>query len=75
MKQVSSCIELNQNDFHLFEILTGLQFILQSIIEHMIHFDRILYLQEKSVVKECDLYQIFDEVISPRNKVIYAVKG
>jgi len=75
MKQVSSCIELNQNNFHLFEILTGLQFILQSIIEHMIHFDRILYLQEKSVVKECDLYQIFDEVISPRNKVIYAVKG
>jgi len=68
------CYQENSHYFHLFEILTGLQFVLQSIIENLIHLDRLLYLQSSSDLSECDIFEIFDDLLSPRNKVIYVIK-
>jgi len=73
-EQISKCYEENSKHFDLFELLTGLQFLLQSIIENLIHWDRILYLQELSDFSEPEIFEIFDDAISPRNKVIYAKK-
>lgn len=73
-EQVLECFQENSKHFDLFEILTGLQFLLQSVIENMIHWDRVLYLKEISEFRECGIFEIFDDLVSPRNKVIYAKK-
>lgn len=72
--EVFQCLQQHSKHFDLFEILTGLQFLLQSIIENLIHLDRLLYLQELSDFSECSIFEIFDDLLSPRNKVIYAKK-
>jgi len=69
------CYDENLKHFHLFEVLTGLQFMLQSVIENLIIFDRLLYLQEFCSLSECEIAEIFDPSISPRNKVIFARKN
>ena len=71
-EKVAESYQLNSKLFDLFELLTGLQFLVQSVIENLIHMDRVLYLNEKLKVSECDIVEVFDEVISPRNKVIFA---
>jgi len=73
-EQVLECFKENSKHFDLFEIITGLQFLLQSVIENLIHWDRVLYLQELGQLSECGIFEIFDDVVSPRNKVIYAKK-
>jgi len=73
-EQVLECFHVNSKHFDLFEIITGLQFLLQSVIENMIHWDRVLYLQELGEFRECGIFEIFDDLLSPRNKVIYAKK-
>ena len=62
-------------DFHIYELLTGMQFFLQAVIENFILLDRAQYLRETSdepVLVE--VLEIFDENLSPRNKVIKVVK-
>ena len=71
-EKVAESYQLNSKLFDLFELMTGLQFLVQSVIENLIHMDRVLYLNEKLKVSECDIVEVFDEVISPRNKVIFA---
>jgi len=73
-QQIFQCFQENSHHFTLFEILTGLQFLLQSVIENLIHLDRRLYLQNYSDLSECGIFEIFDDLLSPRNKVIYAKK-
>ena len=67
----------NSQNFTLFEILTGLQLMLQSVIENLILIDRFLFLLENSENSEPNnfkIVEIFDPSISPRNKVIFARK-
>jgi len=73
-QQIFHCFQENSGQFALFEILTGLQFLLQSVIENLIHLDRLLYLQSQSDLSESGIFEIFDDLLSPRNKVIYAKK-
>eukprot|EP00092_Neocalanus_flemingeri_P008373 GFUD01009029.1.p1 GENE.GFUD01009029.1~~GFUD01009029.1.p1 ORF type:complete len:448 (-),score=110.48 GFUD01009029.1:124-1467(-) len=73
-EKISECYDENSEHFDLFEIITGLQFLLQSVIENLIHMDRILYLEQLRDFSECEIVEIFDDTISPRNKVIYAKK-
>ena len=58
---------------HLLELLTGLQFLMQRVIEELIATDRACYLYECGVPK-VHLARIFDGSISPRNIVICASK-
>jgi len=73
-EQIVECFQENSQHFDLFEILTGLQFLLQSIIENLIHLDRLLYLQENGNFSETGLFEIFDDLLSPRNIVLHAKK-
>jgi SAM-dependent methyltransferase len=73
-EQIFECFQENSQHFDLFEILTGLQFLLQSVIENLVHLDRLLYLQEKGNFGETGLFEIFDDLLSPRNIVIHAKK-
>ena len=53
--------------------MTGLQFLVQRVIEDLIIQDRIIFLREYGVERS-EAVAIFDDVISPRNKVISAYK-
>ena len=70
-----NCYSESEKYFHIFELLTGLQFMLQSVIENLIIRDRLLYLQEAGNISECEIMQLFDPSISPRNKLIFAHKN
>jgi len=72
--KISKCFEENHKHFDLLELLSGLQILIQSVIENLIHYDRLLYLTENSDFSEYEINEIFDEGISPRNKVIYVKK-
>ena len=69
-----SCYRDHSGDFPLFELLTGLQFLLQAVIENLVSLDRLLYLQEVCACSDSGIYQIFQPTISPRNKVIHVTK-
>ena len=58
---------------HLIEMLTGLQFLVQRVIEELVAMDRVSYLYEAGM-KEVKLVRIFDGSISPRNIAICAFK-
>ena len=58
---------------HLIEMLTGLQFLLQGVIEELVAMDRVSYLHECGI-KKVNLVRIFDGSISPRNIAICAFK-
>ena len=58
---------------HSLELLTGLQFLMQRVIEELIATDRACYLYECGVPK-VNLVRIFDGSISPRNIAICALK-
>jgi len=64
--------ELGEN-LHLIEMLTGLQFLLQGVIEELVAMDRVCYLNECGI-KNVKLVRIFDGGISPRNIAICAFK-
>ena len=64
--------ELGEN-LHLIEMLTGLQFLLQGVIEELVAMDRVSYLHECGI-KKVNLVRIFDGSISPRNIAICAFK-
>ena len=68
------CYREHSPEFPLFELLTGLQFLLQAVIENLITLDRVLFLQEDSHSAETGVSQIFDPLLSPRNKVIYVTR-
>lgn len=72
--QMELCYREHSGEFHLLELLTGLQFLLQTVIENLITLDRLLFLQEHTPVSESGVCQIFDPLISPRNKVIYVTR-
>ena len=71
---IRSCHRENSRYFEMFENLTGLQFLLQSVIENFIIWDRFHYLREQSELAECEVLEIFDPAVSPRGKVIFARK-
>ena len=58
---------------HLIEMMTGLQFLLQRVIEELVAMDRVCYLYERGI-KNATLVRIFDGSISPRNIAICASK-
>ena len=60
-------------DLHLIEMLTGLQFLMQRVIEELVAMDRVCYLYEWGI-KKVNLVRIFDGSISPRNIAICASK-
>jgi hypothetical protein len=60
--------------FGLIEVLTGLQFLLQSVIEMVVLEDRRVYLQQQEGIS-CSVWEIFDEKLSPRNKMLLAFKS
>ena len=66
--------EENTKIFHVLEMLTGLQFLLQSVIEKLIICDRFLFLQENCDLLTCEVVEIFDPKLSPRNKLLFAIK-
>ena len=71
---IRKCHEEYSKYCQLFENLTGLQFLLQSVIENLVIWDRFHFLREKSDLNVCEAYEIFDPDISPRNKVIFGEK-
>ena len=70
------CYAEHAADFPVIELLTGLQFLLQSVIENLITVDRLLYLQEQCGGEEskAGIAQIFCPLVSPRNKVLFVTK-
>ena len=68
----SRLAELGEN-LHLIEMLTGLQFLMQRVIEELVAMDRVSYLYECGI-KNVNLVRIFDGSISPRNIAICASK-
>ncbi|XP_029645955.1 protein RRNAD1-like [Octopus sinensis] len=62
----------NQTNFQFIEPITCLQVLLQPVLETLIHYDRLAFLQENG----CRAYLIplFNEQISPRNIIIVAEK-
>ena len=73
-RDLLTCHDENSKYFPLFELVTGLQFLLQSVIESLVISDRALYLRAQCELTECSVIEIFDPAISPRNKVIFASK-
>ena len=71
---IRNCHQENAKYSRLFENLTGLQFLLQSVIENLVILDRFHFLREKSDLSVCKAYEIFDPDISPRNKILFAKK-
>ena len=69
------CYSEHSKDFPLLELLTGLQFMLQDVIEKLITVDRLLFLREHCHTKDSGICQIFEPRVSPRNKVIYVTKS
>ena len=65
--------EQYQPEFMLFEYIIGLQNFVQEILEGFVTLDRVAYLQEKNLYPK--IFKIFDDDISPRNTVIYCLKG
>ena len=66
----------NAQLFDLTEVLTGLQFLLQAVIEGVLLEDRRVFLEQQhqeGIV--CGVWQIFDEELSPRNKLLLAYKS
>jgi len=72
--EMLNCYREHSLDFPLFELLTGLQFLVQAVIENLLTLDRLFYLQELCGSSESGICQIFEPTISPRNKVIYVTK-
>eukprot|EP00088_Acartia_fossae_P056460 TRINITY_DN6575_c0_g1_i1.p1 TRINITY_DN6575_c0_g1~~TRINITY_DN6575_c0_g1_i1.p1 ORF type:complete len:425 (-),score=53.40 TRINITY_DN6575_c0_g1_i1:118-1392(-) len=75
-KDISEIKELYDTKYelhNLVENISGLQFLIQQVIESLILADRKSYLEQFGAKTE--LYHVFDDVISPRNTVIYAVKS
>ena len=71
------CYEEHAADFPVMELLTGLQFMVQAVIENLIMLDRLLYLQEhcgKEDESEAGIAEIFSPLVSPRNKVLFVTK-
>ena len=71
------CYAEHAADFPVIELLTGLQFLLQSVIENLITLDRLLYLQEhcgQEEESEAGIAEIFSPLVSPRNKVLFVTK-
>ena len=70
------CYEEHAADFPVMELLTGLQFMVQAVIENLIMLDRLLYLQEHCGQDESEagIAQIFSPLVSPRNKVLFVTK-
>jgi hypothetical protein len=60
--------------FGLTEILTGLQFLLQGVIEALLLEDRKVFLHQQAGL-DCQLWEIFDEELSPRNKLLLVHKS
>ena len=52
----------------------GLQFLMQRVIESLIICDRVAWLKENGV-DNLQVLEIFQDNISPRNKVIVARKS
>ena len=70
------CYGEHAPDFPVLELLTGLQFMLQAVLENLITLDRLLYLQENrgGEGNEAGIAQIFSPLVSPRNKVLFVTK-
>ena len=60
--------------FPLLELLTGLQCLLQPVIERLITEDRLAVLRESPITAPPAVFQIFSDSISPRNKLLFAEK-
>lgn len=70
----SKCLEYEKsNVFDKLEILTGLQLNLQSILENLILLDRLLFLVENGL-DSTSYFELFDCVVSPRNKLLYSFR-
>ena len=70
--QLDSLHRQYKDDFKLYEYIVGLQNFLQELLEGFVILDRLWYLREKGFYP--NLFNIFDEKISPRNTVIYCTK-
>ena len=70
------CYAEHAADFPVFELLTGLQFMVQAVLENLITLDRLLYLQEHCEEEgtETGVSQIFSPLVSPRNKVLFVTE-
>ena len=70
------CYAEHAPDLPVLELLTGLQFMLQAVIENLITLDRLLYLQEQCGEEggQARISQIFSPLVSPRNKVLFVTK-
>lgn len=70
---LDSCYENYKHYFPLIEPLTGLQLVLQPVIEMMVQVDRLAYLKECGFSKVW-LEKLFDPEVSPRNIALLAVR-
>jgi hypothetical protein len=62
--------------FSLTETLTGLQFLLQGITEGVLLEDRRVFLQQEGEgIVTSQVWEIFDEELSPRNKMLFAYRS
>ena len=68
------CLKYEElNVFDKLEILTGLQLNLQSILEDLILLDRLLFFVENGF-DSTSYIELFDSVISPRNKLLFSFR-
>ena len=63
----------NKKLFGLTEVLTGLQFLLQEVIENVLLVDRMMFLEEEGGMVS-QVWEIFDAALSPRNKMLVAYR-
>ncbi|GAB1599508.1 methyltransferase-like protein 25B [Argonauta hians] len=71
-KQFLQLHEDNEPNFQYIEPITCLQVLLQPVLETLVHYDRLAFLQENGC--QASLVPLFDEQISPRNIMIVAEK-
>nr|XP_045621595.1 uncharacterized protein LOC123772453 [Procambarus clarkii] len=70
---LEQCYEDYHHLFPLIEPLTGLQLALQSVLEALVHVDRLVYLKESGFANVW-MEEVFDAEMSPRNIALVAVR-
>ena len=64
--------DAHSRDFPIFEIMIGMQGLLQVILELLVFLDRMVYLTERGL--DPKIVRLFNPLISPRCYAIYCVK-